>query len=93
MNALKLPAERSSALNFGVLTMLTTFFLARWATAAIGEVSQPNDAALGKVNFTISCSAPAQEEFNRAVALVHRMTYPRAGETFELAQAFVDGKK
>ncbi len=38
---------------------------------------------LGKVSFPISCSAPAQIEFNRAVALLHHMTYPQARAAFE----------
>lgn len=40
------------------------------------------EAASGAVNFPISCSAPAQLEFNRAVALLHHMTYPEAREAF-----------
>ncbi len=39
--------------------------------------------ALGKVNFPISCSPEAQAEFNRAVALLHHMTYPQARAAFE----------
>lgn len=39
--------------------------------------------ALGKVNFPISCSPEAQAEFNRAVALLHHMTYPQARVAFE----------
>jgi tetratricopeptide (TPR) repeat protein len=39
--------------------------------------------ALGTVDFRVSCSAPAQAAFNRAVALLHHMTYPRAREAFE----------
>jgi tetratricopeptide (TPR) repeat protein len=42
--------------------------------------SQP---ALGTVDFPISCSRPAQREFDRAVALLHNMTYPQARETFQ----------
>jgi len=38
---------------------------------------------LGTVNFTISCSEPAQQAFNRAAALLHHMTYPQAREAFE----------
>lgn len=39
--------------------------------------------ALGTVDFPVSCSAPAQAGFNRAVALLHHMTYPQAQEAFE----------
>jgi tetratricopeptide (TPR) repeat protein len=38
---------------------------------------------LGTVDFSVSCSAPASAEFNRAVALLHHMTYPQAREAFE----------
>ena len=50
---------------------------------ARGEVQQHADHALGKVDFPITCSAQAQVEFNRAVALLHHMTYPQAREAFE----------
>ena len=38
---------------------------------------------LGAVDFPISCGAPARAAFNRAVALLHHMTYPQAREAFE----------
>ena len=38
--------------------------------------------ALGTVDFPISCSASVQTEFNRAVALLHHMTYPAAQQAF-----------
>ena len=41
------------------------------------------DESLGVVNFAISCSPAAQREFNRAVALLHHMTYPEARQAFE----------
>jgi tetratricopeptide (TPR) repeat protein len=45
-----------------------------------GCASQPK---LGAVEFPISCSRPAQVEFNRAVALLHNMTYPEARAAFQ----------
>ncbi|MCM2315419.1 MAG: hypothetical protein NDJ92_09750 [Thermoanaerobaculia bacterium] len=39
--------------------------------------------ALGSVEFPVSCSREAQVEFNRAVALLHHMTYPQAREAFQ----------
>src|SRR6185503_20238264 len=33
--------------------------------------------------IAISCSPPAQVEFDRALALLHHMTYPQAREAFE----------
>ena len=38
---------------------------------------------LGVVNFPVSCSKPAQNEFTHAVALLHHMTYPQAREAFQ----------
>ena len=43
--------------------------------------------ALGKVDFPVSCSQDAQAEFNRALALLHHMTYPQAREAFERVAA------
>lgn len=37
---------------------------------------------LGKVNFTTSCSAADEPEFNRAVALMHSFQFARAIESF-----------
>jgi tetratricopeptide (TPR) repeat protein len=59
-----------------------------WLTAIVIAVPLPSRAqheahSLGTVNMTVSCSAPAQAEFNRAVALLHHMTYPQARSAFE----------
>jgi len=53
------------------------------ASVASGQVQDHGHAALGTVEFPISCSAQAAAEFNRAVALLHHMTYPQAREAFE----------
>jgi tetratricopeptide (TPR) repeat protein len=37
---------------------------------------------LGQVNFPVSCSAAAQEEFNRGVAILHSFYYPEAVKSF-----------
>jgi tetratricopeptide (TPR) repeat protein len=47
--------------------------------------------ALGRVDFPISCSAAARVEFDRAVALLHHMTYPQAREGFERVAAVDPG--
>jgi len=62
-------------------------------TAAVVAImlARANDATaqpghqhdLGKVEFTVSCSPAAQTEFNRAVALLHHMTYPQARDAFQ----------
>ena len=51
------------------------------ATTVHAEIDKASN--LGTVDFPISCSKPAQEQFNRAVALLHHMTYPQAREAFE----------
>lgn len=39
--------------------------------------------SLGKVDFPVSCSAPARAQFDQAITLLHHMTYPQAREAFE----------
>jgi tetratricopeptide (TPR) repeat protein len=39
--------------------------------------------SLGTVDFPVSCDPEAQAAFNRAVALLHHMTYPEARRAFE----------
>jgi tetratricopeptide (TPR) repeat protein len=66
-------------------------FAAVVAIALLGSTARGTSAqaeahvehVLGTVDFPISCAEPAQVEFNRAVALLHHMTYPRAREAFE----------
>ena len=38
--------------------------------------------SLGAVQFPISCSTAAQQQFNHALALLHHMTYPQARTAF-----------
>ena len=59
-------------------------------TALIGATqvaSAQSHARVGEapaaVDFRVACSARAQAEFDRAVALLHHMTYPKARATFE----------
>lgn len=40
---------------------------------------------LGEVAFPIACNAAAQEQFNRAMAMLHSFFYPEAGKTFTRA--------
>src|SRR6266849_138057 len=37
---------------------------------------------LGRVNFTVSCKKEAQQQFNRAVALLHSFWYDEAEKAF-----------
>lgn len=61
-------------------TLFMSVLLAVTASAADHEHS-----SLGRVDFRVSCSAPAQERFNQAITLLHHMTYPQAREGFERA--------
>lgn len=63
------------------MAVLTAALLAGGALSAheLEHAGHP----LGKVDFHVSCSKDAQAEFNRAVALLHHMTYPQAREAFE----------
>ncbi len=70
-------------LSGGVIALL----LATGASAASDQDMQHAGHALGTVDFHVSCSPPAQVEFNRAVALLHHMTYPQAREAFQQVTA------
>lgn len=66
----------------------TKGFAAALVVALVSQGSRiaaqpPGDHPLGTVSFPVSCSAPAQVEFNRAVALLHHMTYPPARAAFQ----------
>jgi tetratricopeptide (TPR) repeat protein len=65
------------------LSLLLLLLAGSGASGALAQAGHHADSTLGKVEFTVSCSAAAQIEFNRAVALLHHMTYPRARESFE----------
>jgi tetratricopeptide (TPR) repeat protein len=61
--------------------------LAGCASEAGGQAQQHAGHPLGTVDFPITCSQQAQVEFNRAVALLHHMTYPQAREAFQRVAA------
>src|SRR5215813_7721496 len=61
--------------------------LARFGTLATllcGSVLMAQEKAdkLGKVHFPVSCSAEAQTQFDRAVAILHSFWYEEAAKTF-----------
>jgi tetratricopeptide (TPR) repeat protein len=62
--------------------VLAVVWLGGCASVTRDAVQPHAGHALGSVDFPISCSAQAQVEFNRAVALLHHMTYPQAREAF-----------
>ena len=54
--------------------------------AAFGSAARAEDlhaGHLGKVDFPVSCSAAAQQQFTQGVLLLHHMTYPQARAAFE----------
>jgi tetratricopeptide (TPR) repeat protein len=64
-----------------------TFWLVGVAVAGSPPAATAQGAAargdsLGVVHFPISCSRRAQNEFDRAMALLHHMTYPQARAAF-----------
>jgi tetratricopeptide (TPR) repeat protein len=54
-----------------------------WSTDALAQHPAQHDHTPGKVDFAVSCSAPAAAEFERGLILLHHMTYPQAREAFE----------
>src|SRR5918996_5216616 len=62
---------------------LMAVLLGGCASETSRQIQQHASHPLGRVDFPITCSEQAQAEFNRAVALLHHMTYPQAREAFE----------
>ena len=61
---------------------------ARLLVVYIGEQGKAQTVPIiehttGPRDFPVSCSPRARTEFNRALALLHHMTYPRARESFQ----------
>lgn len=68
----------------GILVLLLGLAASR-AAAQHGEHGAPQQVALeqlGQVNFPVSCSADAQKNFNRAMALFHSFWFDPAKEEF-----------
>src|SRR5436305_7189566 len=47
-----------------------------------GAVARATEERLGEVNFPISCSPAAQQQFNRAVAMLHSFFFPETVKAF-----------
>jgi hypothetical protein len=73
--------KKAPHLNLASALMVVS--LACCAGRSRGQVQEHAGHPLGTVDFRISCSEPAQVDFNRALALLHHMTYPQAREAFE----------
>ena len=59
------------------------FGLVAWPAIVGAQRDAHGTQALGTVRFPVACAAAVQPEFNRAVALLHHMTYPQARAAFE----------
>ena len=55
------------------------------ASLAWAHTGHDGGEALGTVHFPTSCTAPAQQAFERGLALLHHMTYPQARGAFQRA--------
>ena len=75
------PARRAAAL--APVGMTVVALLAMGSTEAVAQTHAHRADTLGTVDFPISCSTRVQATFNRAVALLHHMTYPAAQSAFE----------
>jgi hypothetical protein len=75
--------ERTRGRTFGLTAGVLVVLSGAFAGEAAAQDHQHAGHSLGTVVFPVSCSAQAQVEFNRAVALLHHMTYPQAREAFE----------
>ena len=71
------------------LGAMLTRFRTPWLVAVVlggsALAAEPDHHSPGTVDFPVSCSAPARAQFNRAVTLLHHMTYPQARAGFEKA--------
>jgi hypothetical protein len=65
-----------------IAAVLLVFFAARGMTQ---EHQHGTDEKLGEVHFSTSCNGAAQNEINRAVALLHSFQFSRAIDTFKAA--------
>ena len=73
----------SNPLRFeGALGCVGAAFTLGLFSSGANAAAPHDDHSLGHVEFPISCSEPAQQSFNRAIALLHHMTYPQAREAF-----------
>lgn len=79
--ATRVPSHVSVAVGCGIVLLLAAAI-----TGANGQVKHSSHS-LGTVHFAITCSDRARAEFNRAVALLHHMTYPQAREAFQRVAA------
>lgn len=76
------------ALTSTARSALVVFVMATLPSVALPQAQAvyPHDS-LGTVDFGVSCAERVRPEFNRAVALLHHMTYPVAHDAFQAVVA------
>jgi len=80
-NIVKSEAEM---LNKNVLTSVKIFFVVFFVASFNNIYSQGhNHVEYGVVNFNVTGSESTKPEFNKAMILLHHMTYPQAREMFQ----------
>jgi tetratricopeptide (TPR) repeat protein len=79
--------SRSRALPAGGAANLALIAVALAIPASTGpeplSAQEAREASLGRVDFGVSCAPAVRADFDRAVALLHHMTYPVAYAAFE----------
>jgi hypothetical protein len=66
--------------SFAALAVAGLTTAASFVGSALGQ--QPAGEKLGEVHFPISCSPSAQQQFDRALAMVHSFFYPETVKAF-----------
>jgi len=64
------------------LFFLALLFLALPLDDAVSQMHHHGAESIGVVSFQVPCAPALQAEFNRAMALLHHMTYPEARAAF-----------
>lgn len=77
------PAGRTLRVLLRLGVCVTSVLLGGLLAEAGGQSHQHAGHSTGAVEFPVTCSQQAQADFNRAVTLLHHMTYPQAREAFE----------
>ena len=72
--------NEGNAMRSNLGTFATALLASAFATAAWSQ-------GLGRVNFETSCTALAQEKFDRGLAMVHSFFYPDSVQAFTEAAA------
>src|SRR6187401_3630994 len=70
------PERRFPICRKGAFAWITVFFL--FGT----RLPTPHAADVGQVDFPVTATLPAQEKFNRAVAMLHSFWYEELDEAF-----------